>query len=249
MNVQVLTKAASVTKKSDEQEQIVEAALSVIDQAVAKDNYEVADRLGRLALLAAHKSRDAALVWRTQARIKETSEAAKAFAEVEEAAKTLEEKPLDPEANLVAGKYLCLIKGNWKQGRSMLALGGDATLKALAQKDMKGEADAAEQVKLGDSWWNLAEKEEGAAQKNLQDRAGYWYKKALPGLAGLAKDKVEKRIASLATEENPPKLEKKPSRSARQKPFTSMICNQPISRLAGENWEFTAEMRAVSKLF
>ena len=81
----------------------------------------------------------------------------------------------------------------------MLALGGDATLKALAQKDMKRPADAAEQVKLGDSWWNLAEKEEGAAQKNLQDRAGYWYKKALPGLAGLAKDKVEKRIASLDT--------------------------------------------------
>ena len=198
MNVQALTKAASVTKKTDGQEQIVEAALTVINQAVAQDKYDVADRLGRLALTAAHKARDAALVRRTQARIKEIATAAKAFEEVEAAMKTLEEKPLDAEANLVVGKHLCFMKGNWKQGRSMLALGGDAALKALAMKEMQGPADAAEQVKLGDAWWNVAEKETVAAKKNLQARAGYWYKKALPELSGLVKDKVEKRLAEVA---------------------------------------------------
>ena len=94
MNVQVLTKAASVIKKNDEQEQIVEEALTVINQAIAQDKYEVADRLGRLALLAAHKAKDAALVKRAKTRIKEIGEAAKAFEEVETAMKTLEEKPL-----------------------------------------------------------------------------------------------------------------------------------------------------------
>ena len=80
----------------------------------------------------------------------------------------------------------------------MLALGGDATLKALALREMEGPAEAAEQVKLGDGWWNLAGKEAGAAQKNLQGRAGYWYNKALPGLLGLVKDKSEKRVAEVA---------------------------------------------------
>ena len=139
MNVQVLTKAASVLKKNDDQEQIVEEALTIINQAIAQDKYEVADRLGRLALLAAHKAKDVALVKRAKTRVKEIGEAAKAFEEVETAMKTLEEKPLDPEANLVVGKHLCFKKGEWKQGRSMLALGGDATLKALALREMRAQ--------------------------------------------------------------------------------------------------------------
>ena len=197
MKVQVLAKAATIIKKNDEQEQIVEAALAVINQAIAQDKYETADRLGRLALSAAHKAKDAALVKRAKTRIKEIAEAAKAFEEVETAMKTLDEKPLDPEANLAVGKYLCFKKGDWKQGRSMLALGGDATLKALALKEIERPADAAEQARLGDGWWDLAEKEAGAAQKNLQVRACHWYKKALPELSGLAKDKVEKRVAEV----------------------------------------------------
>jgi len=40
----------------------------------------------------------------------------------------------------------------------------------------------------------VAEKEAGATKKRIQERAAYWYKQALPQLAGLEKDRVEKRV-------------------------------------------------------
>ena len=116
---------------------------------------------------------------------------------------TLEKTPDDPEANLVVGKYLCFVKGDWDKGLPMLALGKDEALKALAKQELEGAASSTEQAKLGDGWWNLAEKQEGTAKKQIQARAGYWYQKALPGLSGLMKDKVEKRLAQVAGELSP----------------------------------------------
>ena len=40
---------------------------------------------------------------------------------MQEAMETLKGKPDDPEANLIAGKYLCLAKGDWPNGLPMLA--------------------------------------------------------------------------------------------------------------------------------
>ena len=47
---------------------------------------------------------------------------------------------------------------------------------------------------MGDGWWGLAEKQDARAKKQIQARAGYWYRQALPQLQGLTKDKVEKRL-------------------------------------------------------
>lgn len=69
----------------------------------------------------------------------------------------------------------------------MLAAGSDEELKSLAEKDVAGAASTKEQVKLGDAWWDVS-----------KERATYWYKQALPGLAGLEKDRVEKRVAAIA---------------------------------------------------
>ena len=81
----------------------------------------------------------------------------------------------------------------------MLALGSDAILKAMVLKEMHGVADAADRVQLADDWWSLAEKE-GFAKQNLQHRATYWYRKVLPGVSGLVKDKVERRIQTVGAD-------------------------------------------------
>jgi hypothetical protein len=52
-----------------------------------------------------------------------------------------------------------------------------------------------EQVALGDAWWDLTEKEAKA-----KDRAAYWYQRALPGLTGLVKGKVAKRLKEFSGE-------------------------------------------------
>ena len=44
----------------------------------------------------------------------------------------------------------------------------------------------------------------GNSQKSLQDRAGRWYKKAVPGLSGLVRGKAEKRLAELERDDAGP---------------------------------------------
>ena len=172
------------------------AAADLSEEAVASDNFAVAKQLNELALDEAKKSGDKLLSKRLSEQADQANQLAETHEAVQTAAATLEKTPLDPQANLVVGRYLCLIKADWKMGRSMLALGSDAALKALALQEMEGPA-AADQVKLADGWWAAAEKEEGAAKKSLQNRAGHWYKKALPGLSGLVRGKAEKRLAEL----------------------------------------------------
>jgi len=75
------------------------------------------------------------------------------FERAKQANTTLAKKPDDPEANFTAGKYLCLVKGDWDKGLPLLAKGSDAKLKELAQKELAGPKDAAEQAAVGDGWW------------------------------------------------------------------------------------------------
>ena len=194
----VLTKFATAAQKPAQHKPIAEEALKLVDQAVSQDNFKVADDLGKLALSEAEKAHEKELVAQTEVRIVEVAELAKAYEIVKAARTTLEKTPDDPDANLVVGKYLCFVKGDWDKGLPMLALGKDEALKLVAKQDVQGAATSNEQARLGDGWWNFAEKQEGTAKKSIQARAGYWYRKALPGLSGIMKDKVEKRLEKVA---------------------------------------------------
>lgn len=194
MKATVLTKFASVAKTPAQHKSISEQALRLSGEAVSQDNFTIADQFGELALGEARKAREKDLITQAQSQIDEAEKAAKAYEEVKVTKATLEKTPDDPAANLVVGKYLCFVKRDWDKGLSMLALGEDEVLKKLAKKELEGAASSVEQAKLGDGWWGLAEKVEGAAKKQMKARAAYWYQQALPGLSGLMKDKVDKRL-------------------------------------------------------
>jgi hypothetical protein len=106
----------------------------------------------------------------------------------------LEKNPTDPQANLVVGKHLCFVKGDWEQGVPMLALCGDAGLKAAAEKDIAADKDAKAKLPAADAWWDLAEKEEGLVRQQMQQRAVAWYRQAQSLATGLPAVKIEKRI-------------------------------------------------------
>ena len=179
---------------------VARLSLELIDQAVEKDDFVAAKYLGSLALGAARKGRDGQLVKQVVARNKEVEEAAEAHAEIKDALLRLEDNPVDPDANLAVARYYCFVKANWNRGVPMLALSPDGKLKELAVKELRGVSSAEEQVALGDGWWKMASVSEGGVQKRLEKRADYWYRKALPQLTGLMKDRVEKRLVT--TEEN-----------------------------------------------
>lgn len=176
------------------------AALAVAKEALAAGEVETADRLVHLALVAGRRVRDPQLRRNTEtlrdavAELRHACEAAKA------ARTTLESKPDDPDANLAAGQFACFVQGDWPRGLPMLALGSDAGLKELAIQELNPPTTAAEQVQLADGWWNLAATEKGLVQRNLLARAGVWYRKALPSESGLARVKIEKRLAEIPSD-------------------------------------------------
>ena len=200
MKAVVVTKIASIAQTPLKHKLTSELALTLMNRAVSQDNFTIADQLSKLALDEAQKAHDKDLLSQAEGGITEVAELAKEFENVKVARVTLEKSPDDANANMVMGKYLCFSKGDWDKGVPMLALGKDEPLKALAMQELRGAASSTEQTKLGDGWWTLAEKQEGAAKKKIQVRAAYWYQKALPGLSGLIKDKVEKRLARLGND-------------------------------------------------
>ena len=59
----------------------------------------------------------------------------------------------------------------------------------LPRTGRKLDIEAKNGVVIGDAWIKI---------KSGQDRAVFWYKQALPGLTGLTKVRVEKRVQELA---------------------------------------------------
>jgi hypothetical protein len=201
MKSAILLKMASGARTEPEHRFVAKGALEVITRAVADDGFSCAEQLGSLAMREARKLEDKALVLRVERLMDEVNHAAKEFALAKEAKAALRQSPNDPQANLVVGRYMCFVKGDWDKGLPMLALGSDEALKAMAMRELKGTASPAEQSSLGDAWWDLAERQVGRSKKAVQKRAAYWYQSALPDLRGIAKDRVEKRLKATAQDE------------------------------------------------
>ncbi len=179
--------------------EVADAAEPLIEDAVCQEAFDTAGRLCRVALNAARRTRNADLIKRLTTRSREIEQATKAYQKIQAAQETLRENPKDPAAHLVLGRHLCFSKGRWDQGLPHLAQCADETLRQLAEQDLAGPTEPAQQVSLAEGWWSRAEQEQDAAAKvQIQSRAAYWYQAALPHLSGLDKIKVEKRLQEAA---------------------------------------------------
>jgi hypothetical protein len=200
MKASVLYSLTQKARLPADRRSIAEKALALADQAVARDDFELSDRLTQMSLAEARKLRDGGFVRFVSNRKQEIDEIGKAYENVRTSAKRLEENPTDPEANLTVGKYRCFVKGDWDNGLAMLALGNDPTLKGLAAKELENPADTGEQLKVADGWWNVSESQGGKSRHHCQLHAAYWYAAALPHLDGLSKAKAASRIDITGTD-------------------------------------------------
>ena len=116
----------------------------------------------------------------------------KDYDEFQAALTTLKATPQDPTAGLVAGKYYCFVKDDWKQGLPLLAQGADPSLAAAAAKELAVPTQGTEQFEVAEIWDDLGEKEEGVRRVRLKLHARSWYQKSLTSLSGLARVKAEK---------------------------------------------------------
>jgi len=191
-------------RSSTQRTALAAVALELVREAVAHDDYDRAAEFTEISLAAARKARDWKLVKRIADRAKEVKEAADAYGRVRKVLPTLENDPADADANQVAGEYSCFVKGDWRKGIPMLALGSDEAVKALAQKELKGTGSPEEQAELGDGWWDVAQTKQGGQRETLLLHAGRWYREAKPGLSSaLTLDKIEKRLDEIARLDRP----------------------------------------------
>ena len=176
---------------------VAEMALANVDRAVSMANFESAARLSKLAIDAARKSKDAALVKSAVDRDKGLTAEKLQHEVVQNAAKVLKEKPDDAEANLTMGRYLCFTQEDWDAGLPLLIKSADPVFKELAEKTAAIPTDAAEQVELADAWYKAAEAAKSNVKTDLQIGARYWYSQAASSATGLIKVKVDQRLKQL----------------------------------------------------
>jgi WD40 repeat protein len=199
MKADMLLLAAQKATSKDDNIAIVEQALTLLEEAMANDNYKVAESLVKAADDAATKSKVLQLVARVEKAGSEVEQAKKEFGRMSKFVDMLAKNKDDAEANREMGRYFCLVKGNWERGLPMLIKGEDKDYAALAKRDLANPKETVEQLQLAEDYDNLADNNKGLTQKNLLKRAYYWYVKGLPSLsAGLNKIRVEKRIEEIS---------------------------------------------------
>jgi hypothetical protein len=193
---QAAAELSSTNRSADTVRDFVVRLDGVINEALLADRYDIARQINTLAINTARSSSDLAALKLAAAHTQQVKDIEAAFNELKTVLPTLHDKPTDPDANLKVGRFRCFLKGDWESGTPMLALGSDATLRALAEREFEGPADTDSSVALGDGWWDLSDKEPGiTAKAQIRKHAAKWYREVQPQLTGLSKAKVEKRLA------------------------------------------------------
>jgi Trypsin-like peptidase domain len=206
-----LATLAEAVTSIDQQRVLVSMALSMLDQAIATDQIDVARQLGRVAYSAAKKTADKKLIAQTAERGKAFKAIQKDFEEFKAALATLKDDPKNAAASTLAGRYYCLAKDDWEKGLSLLAQCDDAGLAKLATQELANPSDGQARFELAEGWSDLAEQLQGTQQTRVQLHAHDLYQRALPSLTGLARIKAEKYLASSPTTVEPPSASSAPS--------------------------------------
>jgi hypothetical protein len=176
---------------------VVDAAQSLVEQAVQADEIEAAARLLRAGLEVATASSDQPRAKELRLRQRDLMTLQKAFAEALPALEQLRADPTNATANRLVGNWYCLQKGNWSRGLSYLAQGDESRVAALAKAELAAPTESDQWQRLADGWLDLADSASGLAKLNLQRRARYWSERVLPTLQGDAKASAQTRLAAL----------------------------------------------------
>ena len=189
--LQTASKAAlTPTAEAD----VVEACLASAQKLIAKDEYEAAATFMSVAEQAARKADNPALSTRVTERAASIRSLRGAYQRAAGAIEKLKMEPDNPSLNFMAARFYCFDKDDWEQGLVYLSRGSDTELKELATLDLKAPATAADQTSLADRYWQLAARSPSFMKTPLENRARYWYAKALPLAEGLQKAKLEERL-------------------------------------------------------
>lgn len=109
--------------------------------------------------------------------------------------------PEDGEANSTVGKYFCYEAQKWDLGIPLLVHGSDSDLKALGEMEQLKPDGVAQQIEIGDKWYDIGKKgrKGNVTMEGPMARALYWYQLAQPKITGISKDRIAKRMDEIDT--------------------------------------------------
>jgi hypothetical protein len=197
LKIQALQTAGSGSGTPESYQGTVDAALALMEEALAVDDLEIAADLGATAEAAARKLKNVALVSSIRKRNEEIKTLQGEFAEVKPFVDALQKSPADPRANLEAGKYFAIVKGHWAKGLPLLGKGSDAKLKAVAALELSLPSAARDQARLGNMWADAAGQFKDLARINVLLRAYHWYQEALAESEGPERAAVDTKMTAL----------------------------------------------------
>jgi hypothetical protein len=194
LRLEVLTRLKTATLNGESLLALLDYAIALAEERRTAEQYEQAGAALDHALVYANRSRTPKLVAEVTMRRAEVRASQAAFGGYKAALEKLAVAPKDAAANLTAGQFLCLHKGQWDKGLEHLAASGDPAWSAAAKADLARPDDPAELIKVGDAWWELSQKEPAATRKRLIQRSAGWYHLAHPSVSGLQQTKLDKRL-------------------------------------------------------
>ncbi|HZZ45078.1 MAG TPA: PA14 domain-containing protein [Tepidisphaeraceae bacterium] len=200
MKIAKLGEAAKNAFTRDAIDGLVACCMLAESSAVIDERYDPAERLAAIADGAADRAKRIDLKATVTERKKELDALRAGAGDYLHARDLLTKTPGDPAASLTAGRFLCLVKGDWDRGLPILAAGSDEALHGLAVKDLENPSDAGQRAQVGGGWWDLASKLTGVMKTQARRRALYWYRLSITGLAGVSRTAVESRLREVQAE-------------------------------------------------
>jgi hypothetical protein len=204
LKLELLTRLKAVTLPAERLLAVLEYATALAEARCAADAYDQAAAALDHAAAYAIRSRTPKLVAEVNARRAQVKASAAGFAAFKAAQEKLAASPGDPQANLTAGQFLCLHKGQWDKGLEHLAASGDPAWSTAAKADLARPGGTPEVIKVGDLWWDLSVREPVATRSRLIQRSAGWYRLAQPSVTGLQQTKLNKRLEAFAATGLPP---------------------------------------------
>ncbi|HLX60889.1 MAG TPA: hypothetical protein VKX17_06365 [Planctomycetota bacterium] len=180
LKTDALAKAASYATQPESRLAVATAYLAEIDTLEAADKYDLAAKFFAAADTAARRVSDPAASSALVQRVKDARDQQAEFSKVKKAVETLAANPDEGAANLIVGRFYCLVKDDWTRGLPMLQKSNDPKIKDAADSDLNVQSTAESKAHAADAWWALAEKEKSRpAQLRMQLRAKRYYEGAI----------------------------------------------------------------------
>lgn len=131
---------------------------------------------------------------------KQVAAAAGAYRAASPAAEKLKADPMDRNASLTWGRFLCFYHQDWQAGLPLLAQSDDKTWAPIAARELNPPSKPVELLQFGDDWFKAGDKDKDPIRFLSRDKADAAWQLALQNAAGDADaiaQKVDQRFVKL----------------------------------------------------